>query len=138
MFGGCTSDKQFVCILPGWEGSAADSRVLQNAISRPNDLKVPQDELPSQQVKGTKRHLNEAEDSKLISCMMDLYNIGTYNVDYGFRQGYLLVLEKTLEEKYIGCGLKVKPHIDSRLRNLKKEWEVVYDMIYGHNSSGFG
>ncbi|MBA0749435.1 hypothetical protein Gogos_003360 [Gossypium gossypioides] len=27
-----------------------------------------------------------------------------------------------LEVKYIGCRLKVKPHIDSRLRASKKEW----------------
>ncbi|TYK22856.1 putative nuclease HARBI1 [Cucumis melo var. makuwa] len=31
----------FVYILVGWEGSAADSRILRDAISRPNGLKVP-------------------------------------------------------------------------------------------------
>ncbi|KAL0456198.1 UNVERIFIED_CONTAM: hypothetical protein Slati_0959000 [Sesamum latifolium] len=33
---------KFIYVLTGWEGSAADSRVLREAISRPNGLKVPQ------------------------------------------------------------------------------------------------
>ncbi|KAJ0034788.1 hypothetical protein Pint_25803 [Pistacia integerrima] len=38
----CTPKMQFIYILPGWEGSAADGRVLRDAISRRNRLKVPQ------------------------------------------------------------------------------------------------
>ncbi|KAF7826515.1 protein ALP1-like [Senna tora] len=37
-------DGQFVYVLSGWEGSAADSRVLQSAILKPNGLKVPEGE----------------------------------------------------------------------------------------------
>ncbi|XVE64501.1 hypothetical protein DITRI_Ditri07aG0105500 [Diplodiscus trichospermus] len=33
---------QFIYVLPGWEGSAADGRVLRDAISRRNGLKIPQ------------------------------------------------------------------------------------------------
>ncbi|KAG6526690.1 hypothetical protein ZIOFF_016691 [Zingiber officinale] len=33
---------QFIYVLPGWEGSAHDCRVLRDAISRPTGLKVPQ------------------------------------------------------------------------------------------------
>ncbi|KAG6525005.1 hypothetical protein ZIOFF_014957 [Zingiber officinale] len=33
---------QFIYVLPGWEGSAHDDRVLRDAISRPTGLKVPQ------------------------------------------------------------------------------------------------
>ena len=36
-----TMDEQFTYVLPGWEGSTADSRVLQDAINRRNGLKVP-------------------------------------------------------------------------------------------------
>ncbi|CAL5324843.1 unnamed protein product [Camellia sinensis] len=32
---------QFIYVLPGWEGSASDSRVLRDAVNRPNGLKVP-------------------------------------------------------------------------------------------------
>ncbi|KAG8372709.1 hypothetical protein BUALT_Bualt12G0094900 [Buddleja alternifolia] len=31
----------FVYMLPGWEGSVADGRVLRDAVNRPNELKVP-------------------------------------------------------------------------------------------------
>ena len=37
----CSQDMQFIYVLPGWEGSAADGRVLRNAISRRNELRVP-------------------------------------------------------------------------------------------------
>ena len=40
VLGVCTRDLQFIYVLAGWEGSAADSRVLRDAISRPNGLKV--------------------------------------------------------------------------------------------------
>ncbi|XP_042059657.1 putative nuclease HARBI1 [Salvia splendens] len=39
----CDRQLQFVYVLPGWEGSAGDSRVLRDAISRPLGLKVPKD-----------------------------------------------------------------------------------------------
>ncbi|XP_057446469.1 protein ANTAGONIST OF LIKE HETEROCHROMATIN PROTEIN 1-like [Lotus japonicus] len=42
VLGVCSPDMQFIYVLPGWEGSAADSRVLRDAISQPNGLKVPQ------------------------------------------------------------------------------------------------
>ena len=36
----CTRDLNFVYVLAGWEGSATDSRVLRDAVTRPNGLKV--------------------------------------------------------------------------------------------------
>nr|XP_043630029.1 protein ALP1-like [Erigeron canadensis] len=41
VLGVCTRDLQFTYVLVGWEGSATDSRVLRDAISRPNGLKIP-------------------------------------------------------------------------------------------------
>jgi hypothetical protein len=32
---------RFIYVLAGWEGSASDSRVLRDTISRPNGLAVP-------------------------------------------------------------------------------------------------
>lgn len=37
----CDRRLRFVYVLPGWEGSAGDSRILRDAISRPHGLKVP-------------------------------------------------------------------------------------------------
>lgn len=36
-----TPNLQFTYVLTGWEGSAADGRVLKDAWSRKNELKVP-------------------------------------------------------------------------------------------------
>ncbi|KAI3470670.1 hypothetical protein Pfo_027333 [Paulownia fortunei] len=35
-------------------------------------------------------------------------------------------------------GLKAKPHIELRLKTLKRDFHIVYDMLNGPNISGFG
>lgn len=42
VLGVCSPDGQFIYVLPGWEGSAADGRVLRDALRRPHSLQVPQ------------------------------------------------------------------------------------------------
>ncbi|PPD85896.1 hypothetical protein GOBAR_DD17181 [Gossypium barbadense] len=221
MLGVCTPDMQFVYILPGWEGSVVDGRVLRDAISRTHGLKVPhgcyylvdagyrncegflapfrgqryhlnewrqgyqpsspqeffnmkhasarnviercfgllkvrwgilrspsfypiimsgvpQSHAFSQASRGSKRKWNPEEDAALVSCMVDLHNVGTFNADTGFKAGYLNELEKMLEKALPRAMLKAKPNIESRIRCLKREWSVVYDMLNGQNNSGFG
>lgn len=41
VLGVCDRDMKFVYVLPGWEGSAADARVLRDAVNRTHGLKVP-------------------------------------------------------------------------------------------------
>ncbi|KAG8377625.1 hypothetical protein BUALT_Bualt08G0052500 [Buddleja alternifolia] len=41
----CDMDQKCTYLLSGWEGSAADSRVLRDALNRQNKLKVPQEML---------------------------------------------------------------------------------------------
>ena len=41
MLGVCTLDLQFVYVLPSWEGSIADGRVLRDVITRRQRVKVP-------------------------------------------------------------------------------------------------
>ncbi|KAK9282508.1 hypothetical protein L1049_005428 [Liquidambar formosana] len=41
VLGVCSLDMQFIYVLPGWEGCAADGRVLRDVVSRRNGLKVP-------------------------------------------------------------------------------------------------
>ena len=41
VLGVCSQDMQFIYVLPGWEGFVVDGRVLRNAISRRNGLRVP-------------------------------------------------------------------------------------------------
>ena len=42
MLAACTFDLEFTYVLLGWEGTASDSRILKNALSRRDKLKVPQ------------------------------------------------------------------------------------------------
>ncbi|XP_073049526.1 uncharacterized protein [Primulina eburnea] len=39
----CNFDLEFIYVLSGWEGSAHDSNILTDALSRNNGLKVPQE-----------------------------------------------------------------------------------------------
>ncbi|CAA0820202.1 Unknown protein [Striga hermonthica] len=41
VLGVCTQEMNFSYVLTGWEGSAADSRVLRDAVHRPGGLRVP-------------------------------------------------------------------------------------------------
>ncbi|KAL4343681.1 hypothetical protein AHAS_Ahas11G0102700 [Arachis hypogaea] len=41
VLGVCNRDMNFVYVLSGWEGSASDSRVVRDAISHRNNLKIP-------------------------------------------------------------------------------------------------
>ncbi|KAH6761255.1 hypothetical protein C2S51_018204 [Perilla frutescens var. frutescens] len=41
VLGVCSQDMEFIYVLPGWEGSMADGRILRDAISRRNGLIVP-------------------------------------------------------------------------------------------------
>lgn len=41
VLGVCDRNMEFIFVFPGWEGSASDSRVLRDALSRPNGLRVP-------------------------------------------------------------------------------------------------
>ncbi|MFQ6646621.1 hypothetical protein Gotur_020030 [Gossypium turneri] len=43
------------------------------------------------------------------------------------------MLEKTLPN----AMLKARPNIESRIRLLKRDWSIVYDMLNGQNNSGF-
>lgn len=38
----CTFDLKFTYVLPGWEGTASDSRIIKNALRREDNLKIPQ------------------------------------------------------------------------------------------------
>ncbi|XP_028077682.1 uncharacterized protein LOC114279606 [Camellia sinensis] len=40
VLGVCSQDMNFIYVLPGWEGSAADSKILRDAINRPNGLRI--------------------------------------------------------------------------------------------------
>jgi len=38
VLGACSADLRFIYVLPGWEGSAGDSRILRDALRRQDSL----------------------------------------------------------------------------------------------------
>ncbi|KAB2617675.1 hypothetical protein D8674_013544 [Pyrus ussuriensis x Pyrus communis] len=77
VLGVCTHDLKFVYVLFSWEGSTTDSRVLSDAVTRANGLKVPtgtyylvdsgytNGEGFLAPYRGTRYHLQEWEDNSL-------------------------------------------------------------------------
>nr|CAD1827402.1 unnamed protein product [Ananas comosus var. bracteatus] len=69
--------------------------------------------------------------------------VGTYNIwkleaDNGtFRNGYLQQLEKWMYERLPGCQLKGVPHIESRFKLWKRQYNAISEML-GPAASGFG
>ncbi|KAK9128576.1 hypothetical protein Syun_017373 [Stephania yunnanensis] len=69
-----------------------------------------------------------------------MVSLGVYKCDNGFKPGYLNHLEEMLRKSCPTSGIKVKPHIESKVNVLKRQWSMVNDMIMGikHGFSGFG
>ncbi|KAH1030764.1 hypothetical protein J1N35_042938 [Gossypium stocksii] len=101
-------------------------------------LGFSQSSVSSQSSRGTKRKWVPEEDAALVACMVNLYNAGTFNADTGFKADYLNELEKMLEKVLPHAMLKDKPNLESRIRTLKRDWSIVYNMLCGKNNSGFG
>ncbi|KAL8146021.1 hypothetical protein AgCh_003960 [Apium graveolens] len=72
-----------------------------------------------------KRKWTENEDGTLIESLLELVNNGACKVDNGFKSGYLDFLESSLNTKIPASGLKGKPHIEYRLKTLKKDFTAV-------------
>ncbi|MBA0635679.1 hypothetical protein Godav_025942, partial [Gossypium davidsonii] len=60
--------------------------------------------------------------------MVDMHNVRTFNADTRFKAGYLNELEKMLEKALPHAMLKAKPNLESKIRTLKRDWVIVYDM----------
>ncbi|KAG6488709.1 hypothetical protein ZIOFF_049958 [Zingiber officinale] len=83
----CSQDMQFTYVLSGWEGSAADSRVLREAITRKNGLKVPHEyyylvdagytncEGFLAPYRGQRYHLNEWKEGRVPRSPREFFNM---------------------------------------------------------------
>ncbi|XP_031741750.1 protein ANTAGONIST OF LIKE HETEROCHROMATIN PROTEIN 1-like [Cucumis sativus] len=63
VLGVCDTKGDFVFVLAGWEGSAADSCILRDAIARPNWLHVPQEGFLAP-YRGQRYHLQEWQGAR--------------------------------------------------------------------------
>ncbi|KAG9154112.1 hypothetical protein Leryth_000601 [Lithospermum erythrorhizon] len=102
---------------------------------------IHQMDATSQEERGAgknKRKWTNIEDEKLVAALVDMVNIGACKAENGFKAGFLTYLEETLKVTLPNSGLKGKPHIDSRIKTLKGQFNIVYDMLNSPNVSGFG
>ncbi|KAI7989332.1 hypothetical protein LOK49_LG13G01002 [Camellia lanceoleosa] len=72
----------------------------------------------------------DEEDRELVYALFDMVNTGNHKADNDFKSGFLGVLEGVLHEKLPGCGIKAKPHIESRVKTLKRDTGTVFDMSH--------
>ncbi|KAJ9547034.1 hypothetical protein OSB04_019577 [Centaurea solstitialis] len=67
-----------------------------------------------------------------------MVNTRGFKADNGFKSGYLQYLEQVMRDSVPNSGLSARPHIESRIKTMKRDWKMVYDMVNGTNTSGFG
>ncbi|XP_060674725.1 uncharacterized protein LOC107429887 isoform X3 [Ziziphus jujuba] len=140
VLGVCNPNMEFIFVLPGWEGSASDSRVLRDAISRPNGLKVP----TAMEAGGSsndnrwgesRRTWSRGEEEALLVLLDEAVASGQRCDTGAFKPGTLNMIERKLAEMCPNSGLRATPHIESKLKKWKKQYGIIYDML---NKSGFG
>ncbi|PON57263.1 Myb/SANT-like domain containing protein, partial [Parasponia andersonii] len=74
------------------------------------------------------------EEDAFVTILDDLVTKG-YRCDNGsFKPGTNLIIEKALTNIFPTCGIKANPHIDSKMKVLRKQYSIVYDML---SKSGF-
>ncbi|KAG8383538.1 hypothetical protein BUALT_Bualt04G0023900 [Buddleja alternifolia] len=140
VLGVCSQDMQFIYVLPGWEGSAANGRILRDALIFIYKIKMEFDPPNGRRRgKGSKHVWTPEEDENLINCMLELKEKGFYNTEGGgFKHGVFKELERMLQIKLPGHGLKDTPHIKSRYKLLKRQYQHFYDLRVGSKGSRFG
>lgn len=78
------------------------------------------------------------EEEKLVEALVTMVNTGAFKADNSFKPGHIKRLEQALNESLPDSHILGKPHIESKLRTMKRDWIVVHDMISGSSTSGFG
>ncbi|KAK3210734.1 hypothetical protein Dsin_015440 [Dipteronia sinensis] len=72
----CNFDLEFIYVLSGWEGSSHDSRVLNDALSRRNGLKVP-----LAPFRGVRYHLQDfGGHGRALENEHELFNLRHYSL----------------------------------------------------------
>ncbi|KAG6419307.1 hypothetical protein SASPL_121523 [Salvia splendens] len=146
----CDRNERFVYVLTGWEGSAADGRVLKDAISRENGLKVPIGVMssshnnnfprppdlpmvPSHAPNKERRIWTIDEESALIAIMKKLVAKG-YRQDNAFRS---VDVEDDVWKQYVKTHPQVKTF---RYKSYQyfQDWIEIFgkDRASGRSSQG--
>ncbi|XP_023761072.1 uncharacterized protein LOC111909479 [Lactuca sativa] len=78
------------------------------------------------------------EEAKLVEALVNMTNVGGFKVDNGFKSSYLQHLEQALKQSLPDSGILGKPHIESKIKTMKRDCQCVYNMVNGSNTIEFG
>lgn len=85
--------------------------------------------------KRDRRQWSNEEDEAFLDILIEAVNQGQRCDNGQFKAHTLKTAETKIEQKFPGCGIKVKPHIESAMKRLRTLYGIFYDM---QNQSGFG
>ncbi|XP_021835779.2 uncharacterized protein [Spinacia oleracea] len=81
-----------------------------------------------------KRSWTKAEEEVLINSLLEMTTDPSWKADGSFKSGFKNKLEEKLNDKFPGCGLKVVPHIESKIKWFRDKYNVLSEMF---RTSGF-
>lgn len=58
----------------------------------------------------------EEEEEALVDALLELSVDPLWKGEGGFKNGFMIQLECMLNAKFPGCGFRVMPHIDSKIK----------------------
>ena len=85
--------------------------------------------------KVVRRTWTRDEEETLLTILEDVVARGQLCDTGSFKSGTIIMIERSLSDMCPQSGLKANPHIESKLKKWKKQYDIVYDML---NKSGFG
>ncbi|PON78739.1 Myb/SANT-like domain containing protein [Parasponia andersonii] len=85
--------------------------------------------------RASRRIWTKQEEDAFVTILEDLVTKDYRCDNRSFKLGTNLITEKALTNIFPTCGIKVNPHIDSKMKVLRKQYSIVYDIL---SKSGFG
>ncbi|TVU07361.1 hypothetical protein EJB05_47412, partial [Eragrostis curvula] len=123
VLGVCDRNMMFLYVLAAWEGSASDSRILCDAMSREDSF-----------VKSSRGYVpwNDEMDKVLFDTFVEYFNKGD-RCQNGWKPHVYSAAVKNVREK---CNVNItKCNIDSRSKTSDKQYHVISGLL---STSGFG
>ncbi|KAF3443069.1 hypothetical protein FNV43_RR16990 [Rhamnella rubrinervis] len=84
---------------------------------------------------GSRRVWTREEEETLLDILDDVVARGQCCDMGSFKVGTMTMIERSLAQKCPESGLKINPHIESKLKKWKKQYGIIYDIL---SKSGFG
>ncbi|KAL2893450.1 Fimbrial protein MS11-D3A [Bienertia sinuspersici] len=84
-----------------------------------------------------KRLWSSQEENALVEILLETQN-SNWKCDTGYKTGYQSHIEKKMLERFPYCGLKGKPHIESKIKILKRQLGYILEIQKQASGSGFG